>query len=123
MPPCTMPIGWHTPGTTGSRAVRRPTSTTSLMSRPITPMKLSSRATRVSNGTLVTRSMLRASEESTRSSGTWQSHHAITTLMYRYAECIDAADFDGIASIFAHGRITNEGVEGEIAGPDAVRAL
>jgi 3-phenylpropionate/cinnamic acid dioxygenase small subunit len=57
------------------------------------------------------------------SSGTWQSHHAITTLMYRYAECIDAADFDGIASIFAHGRITNEGVEGEIAGPDAVRAL
>ena len=29
--------------------------------------------------------------------GTWESHHAITTLMYRYAECIDAADFDAIA--------------------------
>jgi 3-phenylpropionate/cinnamic acid dioxygenase small subunit len=57
------------------------------------------------------------------SAGTWQSHHAITTLMYRYAECIDAADFDGIAEIFAHGRITNEGVEGEVAGPEAVRAL
>jgi 3-phenylpropionate/cinnamic acid dioxygenase small subunit len=57
------------------------------------------------------------------SAGTWQSHHAITTLMYRYAECIDAADFDGIAAIFAHGRITNEGVEGAVTGPDAVRAL
>jgi len=57
------------------------------------------------------------------SAGTWESHHAITTLMYRYAECIDAADFDGIAALFAHGRITNEGVDGEIEGPDAVRAL
>ena len=27
--------------------------------------------------------------------GTWESHHAITALLYRYAECIDAADFDG----------------------------
>jgi 3-phenylpropionate/cinnamic acid dioxygenase small subunit len=57
------------------------------------------------------------------SAGTWQSHHAITTLMFHYAECIDAADFDGIAEIFAHGRITNEGVEGAIVGPEAVRAL
>jgi 3-phenylpropionate/cinnamic acid dioxygenase small subunit len=57
------------------------------------------------------------------SAGTWQSHHAITTLMYHYAECVDAADFDGIAEIFAHGRITNEGVEAEIVGPEAVRAL
>jgi 3-phenylpropionate/cinnamic acid dioxygenase small subunit len=57
------------------------------------------------------------------SAGTWQSHHAITTLMYHYAECIDGADFDGIAAIFANGRITNEGVDGAIVGPDAVRAL
>ena len=57
------------------------------------------------------------------SAGTWESHHAITTLMYHYAECIDAADFDGIAALFAHGRITNEGVDGAIEGPDAVRAL
>ena len=57
------------------------------------------------------------------SAGTWESHHAITMLMYRYAECIDAADFDGIATLFAHGRITNEGVEGAIEGPEAVRAL
>jgi hypothetical protein len=37
--------------------------------------------------------------------GTWESFHAITTLMYRYAECIDAADFAGLATLFAHGRI------------------
>ena len=35
------------------------------------------------------------------SAGTWESHHAITTLMYHYAECVDAADFDGIAELFA----------------------
>ena len=35
--------------------------------------------------------------------GTWESHHAITGLMYRYTEAIDAGDFDGIGAIFAHG--------------------
>jgi len=55
--------------------------------------------------------------------GTWQSHHAITALMFRYAECVDAADFGGIAALFAQGRITNEGVKGAIVGPDAVRKL
>jgi 3-phenylpropionate/cinnamic acid dioxygenase small subunit len=43
--------------------------------------------------------------------------------MYRYAECVDAADFDGIAALFSAGRITNEGVDGAIVGPDAVRKL
>ena len=57
------------------------------------------------------------------SAGTWESHHAITTLMFRYAEYVDAADFDGIAALFADGRITNEGVDGAIVGPDAVRKL
>ena len=55
--------------------------------------------------------------------GTWESHHAITTLMFRYAECIDAADFDGIAQLFADAVITNEGVEGEIAGGEAIKQL
>jgi 3-phenylpropionate/cinnamic acid dioxygenase small subunit len=55
--------------------------------------------------------------------GTWESHHAITTLMFRYAECVDAANFDGIAALFTEGRITNEGVKGAIVGPDAVRKL
>jgi 3-phenylpropionate/cinnamic acid dioxygenase small subunit len=55
--------------------------------------------------------------------GTWESHHAITSLMFRYAECVDGADFDGIAALFAEGKITNEGVAGAIIGPDAVRKL
>jgi 3-phenylpropionate/cinnamic acid dioxygenase small subunit len=55
--------------------------------------------------------------------GTWESHHAITTLMFRYAEYVDAADFDGIADLFADAVITNEGVEGEIAGGEAVKQL
>ena len=37
--------------------------------------------------------------------GTWESHHAITTLLFRYAECVDLADFDGLAELFAHGRL------------------
>ncbi len=52
--------------------------------------------------------------------GTWESHHAITTLMYRYTELVDAADFDGIGALFAHGGITQVGVPGMIEGPDAV---
>ena len=55
--------------------------------------------------------------------GSWESNHAITALMFRYAECVDAADFDGIAALFEHGRITNEGVDGAIVGADAVRKL
>lgn len=55
--------------------------------------------------------------------GTWESHHAITSLMYRYAECVDAADFDGIGALFEHGCITNEGYPGAVEGRDAVRAL
>ena len=54
--------------------------------------------------------------------GTWESHHAITTLMYRYAECVDQADFDGLSEIFAHGTIgstsaaSDEGMTGEQVG-------
>jgi 3-phenylpropionate/cinnamic acid dioxygenase small subunit len=55
--------------------------------------------------------------------GSWESYHAITTLMFRYAECIDAADFDGIGALFARGKITNEGYPGAIVGPDAVANL
>jgi len=55
--------------------------------------------------------------------GTWDSYHAITTLLYRYAECIDAADFDAIGELFARGAITNEGFDGQIAGADAVANL
>jgi 3-phenylpropionate/cinnamic acid dioxygenase small subunit len=56
-------------------------------------------------------------------SGTWESYHSITTLMFRYAEYIDAADFDAIADLFADAVITNEGVDGEIAGGEAIKQL
>ncbi len=55
--------------------------------------------------------------------GTWESHHAITTLMFRYAEYVDAADFDAIAVLFADAIVTNEGVEGEIVGGEAIKQL
>ena len=56
--------------------------------------------------------------------GSWESHHAITTLMYRYAECIDAADFAGLAALFAHGRIrASSGLAGSGWSGDEVRAF
>jgi 3-phenylpropionate/cinnamic acid dioxygenase small subunit len=55
--------------------------------------------------------------------GEWASHHAITTLMYRYAECVDAADFAGIGALFEHGQLTTRGLPGAIVGADAVRDL
>ncbi len=55
--------------------------------------------------------------------GEWADHHAVTSLMYRYAELVDAADFDGIGVLFAHGEITTPGVPGAIVGADAVAAM
>ena len=55
--------------------------------------------------------------------GDWASHHAITTLMYRYAECVDAADFAGIGALFADGRLTTRGMRGATIGAEAVRDL
>jgi 3-phenylpropionate/cinnamic acid dioxygenase small subunit len=43
--------------------------------------------------------------------------------MFRYAEYVDAADFDGIGGLFTDAIITNEGVEGEIAGGEAIKQL
>jgi 3-phenylpropionate/cinnamic acid dioxygenase small subunit len=57
------------------------------------------------------------------SAGTWESYHAITSLIYRYTEYIDAADFDAIADLFADAILTNEGVAGEIAGGEAIKQL
>lgn len=55
--------------------------------------------------------------------GTWESHHAISTLMFRYAECVDTADFDGLSALFAHGRLgsssaaePDQGMVGEQVG-------
>jgi 3-phenylpropionate/cinnamic acid dioxygenase small subunit len=54
---------------------------------------------------------------------TFDSWHAITTLLYRYAECIDLADFDGIEALFADAVMTNEGFPGEIRGGAAIGAI
>ena len=55
--------------------------------------------------------------------GTWESHHDILTLMYTYAEYIDAADFEAIGELFAHGQITTAGMTGATVGREAVRDL
>jgi len=57
------------------------------------------------------------------SAGEWSSFHAITTLMYRYAEYVDAADFAGIGSLFAKGEMTTRGMPGAIVGAEAVAKL
>jgi 3-phenylpropionate/cinnamic acid dioxygenase small subunit len=54
--------------------------------------------------------------------GRWESYHAITTLLFRYAECIDRADFAGLGELFAHGRIrSSSGPAGSGWSGDQVR--
>jgi len=54
--------------------------------------------------------------------GSWESHHAISTLMFRYAECVDQANFAGLAQLFAHGHLgspsaaSDQGMTGEQLG-------
>jgi 3-phenylpropionate/cinnamic acid dioxygenase small subunit len=55
--------------------------------------------------------------------GTWESHHAITSLCYRYAEHMDAADFDALQEMFRSATLTNEGVDGAIEGGEAIANL
>ena len=55
--------------------------------------------------------------------GEWASHHAITTLMYRYAEYVDAADFASIGALFTDGEMTTRGMPGAIVGAEAVARL
>jgi 3-phenylpropionate/cinnamic acid dioxygenase small subunit len=48
---------------------------------------------------------------------------AITTLLYTYAERIDAGDFAGVAEVFAHATLTFEGFAAAVSGPGAVQSL
>lgn len=51
---------------------------------------------------------------------------AVEHLLYRYAELIDAGDFDGVADLFAHGSlhaVPDGPAETVFTGRDAVRAL
>jgi len=43
--------------------------------------------------------------------GTWESHHAISSLMFRYAECVDQANFEGLSELFANGTIRSTSAE------------
>lgn len=55
--------------------------------------------------------------------GTWESHHAISTLCFRYAELMDAADYDALAELFTAAELTNEGYPGAIRGGNAIADL
>lgn len=55
------------------------------------------------------------------SAGTWESHHAITTLMYRYAECVDHADFDALSDLFAQGVLRSSASTEETASMTAAQ--
>ena len=46
----------------------------------------------------------------------------IEHLLYRYAEAIDAGDFDGIGALFRHGRICGEGESGPVTLADGAEA-
>lgn len=48
--------------------------------------------------------------------GTWESHHAISNLMFRYAECVDGADFAGLSTLFAHGTMRSTSAEDSDGG-------
>ena len=49
-----------------------------------------------------------------------QSEDAIRRLMYLYAECVDLADFEGLAELFRHGEMTSNTATGGMSG-DRVR--
>jgi len=48
---------------------------------------------------------------------------AITNLLYRYAELIDAGDYEGIGAHLAHAVITTDGGGPEVHGAEAVAGM
>ncbi len=48
---------------------------------------------------------------------------AIASLLFTYAERIDAGDFAGIGELFAHATLTFEGFDDAVSGRDAIEAL
>lgn len=49
--------------------------------------------------------------------------HAITKLIYTYAERIDEGDFAGVAEVFEHATLTFEGFGDAVSGRDAIERL
>ena len=125
-PPCTMPIGWHTRGR--HRQVARAAADLVVPSSSTTKPIVASNASSGGDAQLVRRVRPRTRRYDTDNLApvarrTWESYHAITTLLYRYTEYMDAADFDAVAELFADAVLTNEGVDGEITGGDAIARL
>jgi 3-phenylpropionate/cinnamic acid dioxygenase small subunit len=54
---------------------------------------------------------------------TLPGHVAVTNLLYRYAELIDAGDYEGIGELLAHAVITTDGSGDEITGAAAVTKM
>jgi 3-phenylpropionate/cinnamic acid dioxygenase small subunit len=46
---------------------------------------------------------------------------AIERILFRYARCVDSANWEGLGELFRYGQVVTEGVEGVAAGPEAVR--
>jgi ketosteroid isomerase-like protein len=55
--------------------------------------------------------------------GHYTPSEAVATLIYRYAELIDAGDFSGVADLFADATLTFEGFGEAVTGRDAVQSL
>ena len=51
------------------------------------------------------------------------SAREIENLLYTYAERIDLGDLDGVAALFAHGRVTAPAAPAPFEGRDDVRAM
>jgi 3-phenylpropionate/cinnamic acid dioxygenase small subunit len=50
-------------------------------------------------------------------------HVAITNLVFRYAELIDAGDFDGIGELFSDAVVTSEGADAKWRGAQEIRGM
>lgn len=46
---------------------------------------------------------------------------AIERILFRYARCVDSADWDCLGELFRYGQVVTEGVDGVAVGPDAVK--
>jgi ketosteroid isomerase-like protein len=55
--------------------------------------------------------------------GHFTPSEAVATLIYRYAERIDAGDFAGVAEIFADATLTFEGFGDAVTGREALQSL
>ena len=51
------------------------------------------------------------------------SYREIENLLYRYAERVDAGDFEAVAEMFAHGKILGRNQEDEVGGYEEVLSL